>query len=111
MERAKSYREEKILPMIAKLRDKFLGLYRVVLDLKEKLDKLKFRLSRAERDRDYFKEKCSALQKDSDDLSMIRQAMGQDQLNTVIARERERNAEIKAEQHKQHKREEVITIE
>ena len=111
MERAKSYREEKILPLIAKLRDKFLGLYRVVLDLKDKLEKLKVRLSRAERDRDYFKEKCSALQQDADDLALAREALGTEQLDSVIAQQREHKAAMEVERQKQPKRKEVIAIE
>lgn len=111
MERAKSYREEKILPMIAKLRDKFLGLYRVVLDLRDKLEKLKARLSRAERDRDYFKEKCTSLQRDSDDLTLVREALGAEKLDNVIAQQREHKAAIEAERQKQPKRKEVIAIE
>ena len=58
--------------------NKFLGLYRKVLDLQKELEKLQKRLSNSERDRNYFKskfeqeqEKTALLQEDAADLSRV----------------------------------------
>ena len=86
LESAKSFREKKIMPLINKLKDKFLGLYRQIIDLKEQMEKLQRRLSRAERDRDHYKEqlekeqeKCGELRQDSDDLHRVRRAFERQQ--------------------------------
>ena len=99
LESAKSYREHKIMPLVQKLKEKFLGLYRTILDLKKRLESLQKSLSRAERDRDHFKskfeqeqEKTALLQEDAADLSRVKRALGSDKINSVIAFERERDA-------------------
>ena len=99
LESAKSFREKKIMPLINKLKDKFLGLYRKIIDLQKELEKLQKRLSKAERDRDHFKskfeqeqEKTALLQEDAADLSRVKRALGSDKINSVIAFERERDA-------------------
>ena len=105
LESAKSFREKKIMPLINKLKDKFLGLYRKIIDLQKELEKLQKRLSKAERDRDHFKskfeqeqEKTALLQEDAADLSRVKRALGPDKINSVIAFERERDAAREAEQ-------------
>ena len=105
LESAKSYREHKIMPLVQKLKEKFLGLYRTILDLKKRLESLQKRLSKAERDRDHFKnkfeqeqEKTALLQEDAADLSRVKRALGPDKINSVIAFERERDAAREAEQ-------------
>ena len=104
LESAKSFREKKIMPLINKLKDKFLGLYRKIIDLQKELEKLQKRLSKAERDRDHFKskfeqeqEKTALLQEDAADLSRVKRALGPDKINSVIAFERERDAAREAE--------------
>ena len=104
LESAKSFREKKIMPLINKLKDKFLGLYRKIIDLQKELEKLQKRLSKAERDRDHFKskfeqeqEKTALLQEDAADLSRVKRALGPKKINSVIALERERDAAREAE--------------
>ena len=121
LESAKSFREKKIMPLISKLKDKFLGLYRTILDLKKQMENLQRRLSRAERDRDHFKskfeqeqEKTALLQEDAADLSRVKRALGPEKIDAVIAVERDRDAARAAEQaelerqrklaHKRHER-------
>ena len=104
LESAKSYREHKIMPLVQKLKEKFLGLYRTILDLKKRLESLQKKLSKAERDRDHYKskfeqeqEKTALLQEDAADLSRVKRALGPDKINSVIAFERERDAAREAE--------------
>ena len=92
------------MPLVNKLKDKFLGLYRKIIDLQKELEKLQKRLSKAERDRDHFKskfeqeqEKTALLQEDAADLSRVKRALGPDKINSVIALERERDAAREAE--------------
>ena len=99
LESAKSYREHKIMPLVQKLKEKFLGLYRTILDLKKRLESLQKSLSKAERDREHYKskfeqeqEKTALLQEDAADLSRVKRALGPDKINSVIAYERERDA-------------------
>ena len=105
LESAKGYREHKIMPLVQKLKEKFLGLYRTILDLKKRLESLQKSLSKAERDRDHYKskfeqeqEKTALLQEDAADLSRVKRALGPDKINSVIAFERERDAAREAEQ-------------
>lgn len=104
LESAKSYREHKIMPLVQKLKEKFLGLYRTILDLKKRLESLQKKLSKAERDRDHYKskfeqeqEKTALLQEDAADLSRVKRALGPDRINSIIAFERERDAAREAE--------------
>ena len=99
LESAKSYREHKIMPLVQKLKEKFLGLYRTILDLKKRLESLQKSLNKAEWDRDHYKskfeqeqEKTALLQEDAADLSRVKRALGSDKINSVIAFERERDA-------------------
>ena len=105
LESAKSFREKKIMPLISKLKDKFLGLYRTILDLKKQMENLQRRLSKAERDRDHFKsifeqeqEKTALLQEDAADLYRVKRALGPEKIDAVIAVERDRDAARAAEQ-------------
>lgn len=104
LESAKSYREHKIMPLVQKLKEKFLGLYRTILDLKERLEKLQRNLSKLERDRDHYKEqwemeqtKNSELLEDATDLHRVRRALGPERIDGIIAAERRRDAEIEAQ--------------
>ena len=92
------------MPLVQKLKEKFLGLYRTILDLKKRLESLQKSLSKAERDREHFKskfeqeqEKTALLQEDAADLSRVKRALGSDKINSVIAFERERDAAREAE--------------
>lgn len=105
LESAKSFREKKIMPLISKLKDKFLGLYRTILDLKKQMENLQRRLSKAERDRDYYKgqldkekEKSAELSEDARDLMRVKRALGPERIDAVIAVERDRDAARAAEQ-------------
>ena len=93
------------MPLVQKLKEKFLGPYRTILDLKKRLESLQKSLSKAERDRDHYKskfeqeqEKTALLQEDATDLSRVKRALGPDKINSVIAFERERDAAREAEQ-------------
>ena len=104
LESAKSYREHKIMPLVQKFKEKFLGLYRMILDLKKKLENLKRRLDSAECSRDYYKEqlekeqeKCGELQQDSDNLHRVKRAFGPEQIDMILASERQQEAETEAQ--------------
>ena len=105
LESAKSYREHKIMPLVQKLKEKFLGLYRTILDLKKRLESLQKRLSKAERDRDHYKEqlekekeKSADLLEDARDLMRVKRALGPEKIDAVITVERDRDAARAAEQ-------------
>lgn len=105
LESAKSYREHKIMPLVQKLKEKFLGLYRTILDLKKRLENLQKRLSKAERDRDHYKEqlekekeKSADLLEDARDLMRVKRALGPEKIDAVITVERDRDAARAAEQ-------------
>ena len=105
LESAKSYREHKIMPLVQKLKEKFLGLYRMILDLKKRLESLQKSLSRAERDRDHFKdqlekekEKSADLLEDARDLMRVKRALGPEKIDAVITVERNCDAARAAEQ-------------
>ncbi len=113
LERAKTYREEKLMPLMHKLKQKFLGLYRVVIDLQGKLGKLREKLERMTKERDHYKdlfrkeqEKSESLQENVRDLHWVRRALGPERIDAVIAAERERDATRDAEHlpHKRHDR-------
>ena len=104
LESAKSYREHKIMPLVQKLKEKFLGLYRTILDLKKRLEGLQKSLNKAERDRDHYKEqlekeqeKCGELQQDSDDLHRVKRVFGPERIDMILASERQQEAEIEAQ--------------
>lgn len=104
LERAKTYREEKALPLIRKLKGLLLSMYRTVIDLRQKLDDLKRTLRRTVTDRDFYKKhyeeehaKNGELQEAAEDLSRVKRALGQEQIDAVISMERERDAALEAE--------------
>ncbi len=104
LERAKSYREEKALPLIRKLKEKMLSLYRIILNLRDRLDRLQRQFHNAERDRDYYRaqfekeqEKCGELQKDVEDYGRVKQVLGPEQVDAALAAAREREARLEAE--------------
>jgi uncharacterized protein Yka (UPF0111/DUF47 family) len=105
LESAKSFREKTIMPLINKLKDKFLGLYRTIIDLQKQMENLQRRLSKAERDRDHFRskfeqelEKTALLQVDAADLYRVKRALGPEKIDAVIAVERDRDTARAAEQ-------------
>ena len=115
LESAKSFREKKIVPLISKLKDKFLGLYRTILDLKKQMENLQRRLSKAERDRDHFKskfeqeqEKTALLQEDAADLYRVKRALGPEKIDAVIALERDRDAARAAEQAELERQRKIV---
>lgn len=104
MERAKTYREEKALPLVRKLKDMLLSMYRIVIDLRQKLNDLQRTLRSTTRDRDFYKThyeeehaKNSDLQEAAADLGRVRRALGPEQIDSVISMERERDATMEAE--------------
>lgn len=104
LERAKSYREEKALPLIRKLKEKLLSLYRIILNLRDRLDRLQRQFHNAEQDRDYYRaqfekeqEKCGELQKDVEDYGRVKQVLGPEQVDAALAAAREREARLEAE--------------
>ena len=111
LERAKSYREEKALPLIRKLKKTLLSLYRSVIDLRKKLDNLQRTLRSTARDRDFYKKhyeeehaRNGELQEAAEDLGRVRRALGQEQIDSVISIERERDAAIEAERQRARSR-------
>ena len=93
------------MPLVQKLKEKFLGLYRMILDLKKRLESLQKSLSRAERDRDHFKdqlekekEKSADLLEDARDLMRVKRALGPEKIDAVITVERNCDAARAAEQ-------------
>ena len=104
MERAKTYREEKALPLVRKLKGLLLSMYRTVIDLRQKLDDMKRTIRSTTRDRDFYKKhyeeehaRNSELQEAAEDLGRVRRALGQEQIDSVISMERERDAAMEAE--------------
>ena len=115
LESAKNFREKKIMPLISKLKDKFLGLYRTILDLKKQMENLQRRLSKAERDRDYYKgqldkekEKSAELSEDARDLMRVKRALGPERIDAVITVERDRDA-ARAAEHAELERQRKLT--
>lgn len=105
LESAKSFREKKIMPLINKLKDKFLGLYRKFIDLQKQMENLQENYNRMVRDRDRYKglykeehTKCLVLQEDSDDLSRVKRVLGPERILSIIVSERDREAARAAEQ-------------
>lgn len=99
LERARTYREEKALPLIRLLKEKLLALYRMVLDLKTRLKALQRKYSQAEQARSRLreelaaeKEKTNSLSVAANDLQRVRRAFGPERIDTVISMERSRDA-------------------
>ena len=79
LERAKSYREQKALPLVRKVKGLLLSMYRTVIDLRKKLKDLQSTLRSTTRDRDYYKThyeeeyaRNSVLQKAAEDLIRVK---------------------------------------
>ena len=104
MERARTYREEKALPFVQKLKRTILSLYRSVVDLREELAGVKRKLDDAVRSRDRFSEQlqesraeAALFRESAEDLQRVRRALGSERLGEILSRERKRE---QAEQEK-----------
>ncbi len=92
LETGKHYRETKAFPVVDRLRELLLSLYRKYLDLKEKLQEVMRRCSTAEQARDYYKEQNEALnvenyqlRKSAADLNRVRRAFGDETVDNAIS--------------------------
>ena len=98
MESVKSYRQNKVFPLVEKLRGWLLALYRKYQELKQDYRELRQKFSRVSQERIYFEEKANALSHEnyllheSDrDLKRVRRALGDETVDDAIewAREQE----------------------
>ena len=98
MESVKSYRQNKVFPLVEKLRGWLLALYRKYQELKQDYRELRQKFSRVSQERSYYEEKANALSHEnyllheSDrDLKRVRQALGDETVDDAIewAREQE----------------------
>lgn len=115
LERARSYREEKALPLICLLKEKLLALYRMVIDLKAKLEALQMKYRQSEQARTHLqadlaeeKEKADLLSIAADDLRCVRRAFGSERIDEVIymVHSRDEAARLALEQQRVRKRHE-----
>ena len=98
LETVKHYRQSKVYPLVDKLRQWLLALYRKYLDLKQDYRELRQKFSRVSQERSYYEEKANALSHEnyllheSDrDLKRVRRALGDETVDDAIewAREQE----------------------
>ena len=98
MESVKSYRQNKVFPLVEKLRGWLLALYRKYQELKQDYRELRQKFSRVSQERSYYEEKANALSHEnyllheSDrDLKRVRRALGDEMVDDAIewAREHE----------------------
>ena len=98
MESVKSYRQNKVFPLVEKLRGWLLALYRKYQELKQDYRELRQKFSRVSQERSYYEEKANALSHEnyllheSDrDLKRVRRALGDETVDDAIewAREQE----------------------
>lgn len=104
LESAKAYREKKIMPLMRKIKDLLLGLYQAYLDIQENLEKVERRNERLESSNAYLEgrnqklEQCvEKMTEDVDDYHRLKRVLGQECLDAIVQRERNREiAEINA---------------
>ena len=98
MESVKSYRQNKVFPLVEKLRGWLLALYRKYLDLKQDYRELRQKFSRVSQERSYYEEKANSLstenyrlRESAQDLSRVRRALGDEAVDDAIdwAKDRE----------------------
>ena len=98
LETVKHYRQSKVYPLVDKLRQWLLALYRKYLDLKQDYRELRQKFSRVSQERSYFEEQAKSLSSENDrlresakDLSRVRRALGDEAVDDAIdwAKDRE----------------------
>ena len=98
MESVKSYRQNKVFPLVEKLRGWLLALYRKYQELKQDYRELRQKFSRVSQERSYYEEQASSLSAENDrlresaqDLSRVRRALGDEAVDDAIdwAKDRE----------------------
>lgn len=98
MESVKSYRQNKVFPLVEKLRGWLLALYRKYLDLKQDYRDLRQKFSRVSQERSYYEERANSLSSENyllresaQDLNRVRRALGDEAVDDAIdwAKDRE----------------------
>ena len=91
MESVKSYRQNKVFPLVEKLRGWLLALYRKYQELKQDYRELRQKFSRVSQERSYYEEKANALSREnyllheSDrDMKRVRRALGNETVDDAI---------------------------
>ncbi len=91
LETVKHYRQSKVYPLVDKLRQWLLALYRKYLDLKQDYRELRQKFSRVSQERSYYEEKANALSHEnyllheSDrDMKRVRRALGNETVDDAI---------------------------
>lgn len=104
LESAKSYRDRKAKPLLAKLIDVLKALYRELLDAKWRLSQLSKQYDSVASEKDFLarqlekdKTEILALRKDSRDLQAVKQVLGAQNVETAIKKgvEKERTNRAK----------------
>ena len=105
LETVKHYRQNKVYPLVDKLRQWLLALYRKYLDLKQDYRELRQKFSRVSQERSYFEEQANTLsaenyllRESAQDLSRVRRALGDETVDDAIewAKDREMNEKLAA---------------
>ena len=98
LETVKHYRQNKVYPLVDKLRQWLLALYRKYLDLKQDYRELWQKFSRVSQERGYYEERANTLSSENhllresaQDLSRVRRALGDEAVDNAIdwAKDRE----------------------
>lgn len=98
MESVKSYRQNKVFPLVEKLRGWLLALYRKYQELKQDYRELRQKFSRVNQERSYYEERANnlsnenyLLRESAQDLSRVRRALGDEAVDNAIdwAKDRE----------------------
>ena len=98
LETVKHYRQSKVYPLVDKLRQWLLALYRKYLDLKQDYRELRQKFSRVSQERSYYEERANnlsnenyRLRESAQDLSRVRRALGDEAVDDAIgwAKDRE----------------------
>ena len=105
LETVKHYRQNKVYPLVDKLRQWLLALYRKYLDLKQDYRELRQKFSRVSQERSYFEEQANTLsaenyllRESAQDLSRVRRALGDETVDDAIewAKDREMTEKLAA---------------
>lgn len=91
MESVKSYRQNKVFPLVEKLRGWLLALYRKYQELKQDYRELRQKFSRVSQERSYYEERANnlsnenyLLRESAQDLSRVRRALGDEAVDDAI---------------------------
>jgi predicted nuclease with TOPRIM domain len=105
LETVKHYRQNKVYPLVEKLRQWLLALYRKYLDLKQDYRELRQKFSRVSQERSYYEEQANTLsaenyllRESAQDLSRVRRALGDETVDDAIewAKDREMTEKLAA---------------